>query len=112
MMSAEEIKRPVPQLPPALGRMGMSRRAIMARSGALGAGAALGLGLGKVGAQDASPEASPAASPAASPIASPVALAEPIRSVPRDQFAQILFETYPMSEPEQTGGQIIVGNST
>ena len=103
-MSAEDIKRQVPQLPTALGRMGMSRRAIMARSGALGAGAALGLGLGKVGAQDASPEASPAASP--------VALAEPIRSVTRDQFAQLLFETYPMSEPEQTGGQVIVGNST
>ncbi len=43
---------------------------------------------------------------------SPVALAEPIRSITREAYAQILFETFPMSEPEQTGGQLIVGNST
>lgn len=109
-MSTEETKRPT-QLPSTMGRMGMNRRALMARSGALGAGAALGLGLGRAAAQDATPGASPDASPGASPVASPVALAEPIRSITREAYAQLFFETYPMTEPEQTGGQLIVGLS-
>lgn len=110
-MSTDETKRP-PQLPSMMGRMGLNRRALMARSAALGAGGALGVGIGRVGAQDATPGASPEASPAASPVASPVALAEPIRSVTREAYAQIFYETYPMTEPEQPGGQLIVGTST
>ena len=91
-MSTEEIKRPVPQLPSSLGRMGLSRRAIMARSGALGAGAALGLGLSQVGAQDATPGASPeAASPQRRPLRSPSRFV----SVTREAYAQIPLRNLP-----------------
>ena len=58
-------------------------------------------------AQDASPAASPSASPVAG--GTPVASFDPVTSITRQEFADQLFEAFPMEEPENEGGEIIWG---
>jgi len=111
-MSKEESKAPVVPTYSLFGKRFMHRRALMARSGALGAGTALGLGLSRASAQDATPE-----TPTGSIFTpgTPEATAEAeqvITSISREDYAKALFEAFPMSDPEQTGGQVILGDST
>lgn len=101
-MSTDEVKARIAELkdqPARFGTRKLHRRGLVGGAGAIGAGAALGLGLGRAGAQDASPAASPAA------------LAEPVRSVSREEYIAAVLEKYPMTDPATPGGQLIVGDS-
>ena len=76
----------------------ISRRAFMRRATALGvSAAAAGALVSNVAAQDASPEASPVGG---------------TTSMTREEYYAQLREEFDLSEPEQTGGQVIYVNTT
>ncbi|MCC6314396.1 MAG: hypothetical protein IT337_10330 [Thermomicrobiales bacterium] len=83
--------------------MRINRRRMMGAALATAAASRLGLD-GRLGAL--AQEASPAAG------ASPVATYEPVTSIGRQEYADALFAAFPMGEAEQTGGQVIWGQST
>jgi peptide/nickel transport system substrate-binding protein len=86
----------------------LDRRGLL-RAGAIGI-AALGPGLGRHAlAQEATPAAGGfvPGTPEAT-----LESGQVIRSVTREEYAKALFAQFPMSEPGQTGGQVLIGDST
>jgi peptide/nickel transport system substrate-binding protein len=99
----------------------ISRRGFIRQATALGISAgAAGMLAGSVGAQDATPDASPAAglpvdgvpaSPAAGVGAAPGEVVS-IAPISREEFYQLLWEEFPLEEPQVEGGQVIYGETT
>jgi peptide/nickel transport system substrate-binding protein len=86
----------------------ISRRTLATRAAAVGMSApAAGILLHHASAQDASPEASPATSTLASPVAGEVT-----RSMTREEYYEALRQAFPFEEPQSTGGQVIVVETT
>ncbi len=85
----------------------LSRRGFIRQATALGISAgAAGMLAGSVAAQDATPEAgAEAASPAAGEVVS-------IAPIGRQEFYDLLWEEFPLEEPQTEGGQVIYAQTT
>lgn len=92
----------------------LSRRGFIRQATALGISAgAAGMLVGNVAAQDATPEATPGATPSASPVATPIGeIVTGVLSVSREDYIASLQEEFDLSEPEQTGGTVIYGETS
>jgi len=86
----------------------LSRRGFIRQATALGISAgAAGMLAGSVVAQDvATPEASPVAG------ASPVGEVVSIAPISREDFYKLLWEQFPLEQPQTQGGQVIYGQTT
>lgn len=88
----------------------LSRRGFMRQATALGISAgAAGMLVGSAAAQDATPEATPGASPVATPIGE---IVTGVLSISREDYLAALQEEFEFSEPEQTGGTVIYGETS
>jgi peptide/nickel transport system substrate-binding protein len=65
--------------------------------------------VGSAAAQDATPEATPGASPVATPIGE---IVTGVLSISREDYLAALQEEFEFSEPEQTGGTVIYGETS